>query len=97
MKHGAYNPLAGNILLVKKEATIYNAFMDVSTSTFVLVLWKLATEARVLVKASGYPEGAKLVCPAGTPVPTALPWLGGLQSRWELQNLDWCEELKKVQ
>ena len=54
MKHGIYNPLAGNILLVKREATIYTAFMDVSTSIFVLILWKLATEAHVLVKASDY-------------------------------------------
>lgn len=76
MKHGIYNPLAGNILLVKKEATIYTAFMDVSTSIFVLILWKLATEAHVLIKASGCPERANLVCPAGTLVPMALPGLG---------------------
>lgn len=55
MKHGIYNLLAGNILLVKKEAMLHTAFMDVSTYIFVLVLWKLATEARVLVKASSYP------------------------------------------
>lgn len=45
MKHGIYNPLAGNILLMKKETTIHTVFMDVSICIFILHLWKLATEA----------------------------------------------------